>query len=125
MVSTTMLISVLMIVLGLAAYIGTGMSSLTALIPAGFGVFFGALAAVARRESARKHAMHAVALFALAGFLMTVRSFGALPDALSGGPTPRGPGAVYSQAAFAVLSGILLAMCVRSFIAARRARQVG
>jgi len=123
MQSTTMLISVLMIVLGVAGYVLTGMSSLTALIPAAFGVFFGALAAVARRESARKHAMHAVAVFALVGFLATARSLAALPNALSGGPTPRGVGAVYSQAAFAVLSGILLVLCIRSFIAARKARR--
>ncbi|MGH8187638.1 MAG: hypothetical protein ACREUC_13845, partial [Steroidobacteraceae bacterium] len=114
---------VLMIVLGVVGYVGTGMASPTALIPAVFGVLFAVLGVVARGEAARKHAMHAVAVLSLLGFLATVRSFAALPEALSGGPTLRGPGAVYSQAAFAVLSGILLALCVKSFIAARRARR--
>jgi membrane associated rhomboid family serine protease len=124
MASTTMLIGVLMIVLGVVGYVGTGMASLTALIPAVFGVLFAVLGAIARRDTARKHAMHAVAVLSLLGFLATVRSFAALPDALSGVPTPRGPGAVYSQAAFAVLAGILLALCVKSFIEARRARKI-
>ncbi len=123
MASTTMVIGGLMIVLGLAGYFGTGMASLTALIPAAFGLLFVILGAVARSEPARKHAMHAAAALSLLGFLATARSLAALPNALSGGPTPRGAAAVYSQATFALLSGILLALCVKSFIEARRARR--
>ena len=119
-----MLIGVLMIVLGLAGYFGTGTSSFTALIPAMFGLLFVVLGAVARNEGARKHAMHAAAALALIGLLATARSFAALPAALSGEPLPRGAGAVYSQAAFAVLSAILLALAVKSFIDARRARRI-
>ncbi len=124
MASTTMVIGVLMIVLGLAGYFGTGTSSFTALIPAVFGILFVALGAAARNPGARRHAMHGAAALALIGFLATVRSFAALPAAMSGAETLRGPGAVYSQAAFAVLSGILLVLCVKSFIDARRARRI-
>ena len=124
MASTTMLIGVLMIVLGVAGYFGTGTSSFTALIPAVFGILFVALGAAARNPGARRHAMHAAAALSLIGFLATARSFAALPDALSGGPTLRGPGAVYSQAIFAALSGLLLVLCVKSFIDARRARKI-
>lgn len=121
MASTTTLIGGLMIVLGLAGYFGTGMVSITALIPAFFGLVFVVLGVVARNESARRHAMHGAAALALLGFLATARSLAALPDALSGASAR--PAAVYSQAAFAVLSAILLALAVRSFIAARRARR--
>lgn len=124
MASTTIVIGVLMIVLGLAGYFGTGTSSFTALIPALFGILFVVLGAAARNPGARRHAMHAVAALSLIGFLATVRSFAALPAALSGGPTLRGPGAVYSQAIFAVLAGLLLVLCVKSFIDARRARRI-
>lgn len=119
-----MVIGALMIALGLAGYFGTGTSSFTALIPAVFGLLFVALGAAARNPGARRHAMHGAAALSLIGFLATVRSFAALPAALSGAPTLRGPGAVYSQAAFAVLSGILLVLCVKSFIDARRARRI-
>lgn len=118
-----MFIGVLMILLGLVGYFGTGTSSFTALIPAAFGLLFVILGGAARNEGARKHAMHAAAALSLVGFLATAGSFAALPNALSGGPTLRGPEAVYSQAAFALLSGLLLVLCVRSFISARRARK--
>lgn len=124
MASTTILIGVLMIVLGLAGYFGTGTSSFTALIPAMFGLLFVILGAVARNPGPRRHAMHAAAALALIGFLATARSLAALPNALSGGPTLRGPGAVYSQAAFALLSAILLVLAIKSFVDARRARKI-
>lgn len=123
MPSITVVFGLLMILLGLAGYLGTGTSSFTALIPAVFGVLFVVLGVVARNEHARKHAMHAAAALAVLGFLGTARSFAALPDVLAGEETLRGPAAVYSQAAFATLTGIFTILAVKSFVDARRARK--
>lgn len=122
MASTTVIFGVLMILLGLVGYFATGRSSFTALIPAVFGLLFVMLGVVARNEAARRHAMHAAAALGMIGFLATARSFAALPAALSGGETLRGPGAVYSQAAFATLTGVFTVLCLKSFIDARRTR---
>ena len=75
MPSTTRTLGIVLILLGLISYFGTGRVSVTALIPAFFGAVFIILAAVARSESARKHAMHAavaLALLALIGTLARV-----------------------------------------------------
>ncbi len=54
MPSTTRLTGILLIVIGVAGYQLTGRTSLTAMIPAFFGVAFVVLAWVARREAARR-----------------------------------------------------------------------
>jgi len=116
MASTTILFGLLLIVLGFGGYFLTGTSSFTALIPAAFGLLLLVLGFIARAESARKHAMHAAAAVALIGFL------GALMSLLR---TPMGlrPGAaVFSQVAMVLLTGVFVALCVKSFIDARRAR---
>ena len=66
------------------------------------------------------HVMHAALLIGLLALLGTARSLLKLPVAFDG--TAERPGAVFAQAATAVLSVIYLAVGVRSFIAARRAR---
>ena len=85
MVSVTLLFAALFVALGVGGWTLTGMESPTALIPAGFGVVFGVLAMLARKESIRKHIMHAAAMLALLGFAGSVRGLMALPGLLSGG----------------------------------------
>ncbi|MGE3809713.1 MAG: hypothetical protein AB7K24_34030, partial [Gemmataceae bacterium] len=59
-----------LILLGAGFYFGTGMSSPTALIPAGFGVGFAILGAIGMKgDTARKHAMHVAAALGLIGCL--------------------------------------------------------
>ena len=111
----------LLILLGLAGYLGSDRTSLTALIPLLFGVpleTLGVLALV--KPGARKHLMHAAATIALLGLLGTIKSLLKLPALLQGVPMER-PAAVAAQCIMAVLSLIFLALCVRSFIVARRA----
>jgi hypothetical protein len=117
MPATTRLFGILLIVLGTASYIMTGRTSVTALIPAFFGAVLVVLALVARNESARKHAMHAAVAIGLIGLLATAAR---LVPALGAGNFGRP--AVLSQLAMAVLLLIYVAMGVRSFIDARRAR---
>ena len=116
MPSTTRLTGILLIVLGVASYQLTGRTSLTAMIPAFFGVAFIALAWVARNEAARKHAMHAAVAIGLLGFLGTLRVI----PALGRGEFTRP--AVMAQLVMLVLMGIYVALGVKSFKAARRAR---
>ena len=123
MPAVTLVFAALLVVLGVGSYVGTGMSSATALIPAGFGVVLGVLGLLARKESIRKHVMHMAAMVALLGFLGAARGFAQLPALLSGGDVER-PVAVWAQVAMAVLCLTLEILYVRSFIAARRAGTV-
>ena len=119
MALTTILFGLLLVILGLVGYFGTGTSSVTALIPAFFGLLLLILGFVARAEHARKHAMHAASAVGLIGTLLAIGGLAMTP------PGVRPAMAVYSQIAMALIMGIFTALCVRSFIAARRARKAG
>ena len=117
MPSTTRYFGLILIVLGIASYMLTGRSSVTALIPALFGAVLVVCALIARRESARKHAMHAAVAVGLLGALASLAR--GIPAALSGGAARP---AVLSQLIMGVLLLIYVALGVQSFIAARKAR---
>lgn len=114
-------LGLILILLGLAAYAGSGAASWTALIPTLFGVPLAALGWLARAERFRMHAMHAAAALALLGLIGTVRGLFKLPALLTGGDLPR-PAAVWVQSIMAVLCLVFLVLCVKSFVDARRAR---
>jgi O-antigen/teichoic acid export membrane protein len=116
MASTTIVFGVLLTLLGLGGYFLTGTSSVTALIPAIFGLLLLVLGFLARSEAVRKHAMHAAAAVALVGCAGALFSLARTPTG------PRSPMAVFSQAAMVVLTAVFVGLCVRSFIDARRAR---
>ncbi|MGE3276531.1 MAG: hypothetical protein AB7O67_15565 [Vicinamibacterales bacterium] len=120
MPSTTRLVGILLMVLGLGSYVLTGRTSITALIPAFFGIIFAILAYMARRESLRRHMMHAAVAIGLIGLLATL---GRLVPALAAGGDPARP-ALLSQAAMAVILLVYVALGVKSFIDARRARKI-
>ena len=113
----TRLFGMLLIALGIGSYTFTGRTSLTALIPAMFGALFLICALIARKEAARKHAMHAAVALGLIGAIAPLAS--AIPAALNGNA---GKPAVMSEFAMSALLAIYVALGVRSFIAARRAR---
>ena len=117
MPATTRLFGLLLIVLGLASYVTTGRTSVTALIPAFVGAVFVILALVARNPAARKHVMHAAVALALLGALGTL---GRIIPAVRDGNTTRP--AVLAQIAMTVMLLVYVALGVRSFIEARRAR---
>ena len=117
MPATTRLFGFLLIVLGIASYVVTERTSVTALIPAFFGAVLVVLALVARNENARKHAMHAAVAIALIGAIASLVR--AVP-AVAGGSATRP--AVVAQLAMAVLMLVYVALGVQSFIAARKAR---
>lgn len=121
MANTSITVGVLLIVLGLWGYFGTGTTSLTALIPAVFGILLVISGVIARNPAKRKMAMHIAVVVGLLGFLGSVRGLTKIGTLLAGGDVAR-PAAVISQSIMAVLTGIFTILCVRSFIAARRAR---
>lgn len=119
MTRITILIGVLLLLLGLGVYAATGMKSVTALIPAFFGLPLLVLGLLALRDAWRKHAMHAAALVALLGFLGALAR--PLQLVVSGRPLVVSAPLV-SQFLMAILCGLLVVLAVKSFIDARRRR---
>lgn len=117
MPGTTRLFGLILIALGVVSYTLTGRTSLTAMIPAFFGAAFVICAMIARKEAARKHAMHAAVALGLIGALAALGR--GIPAAISGGVARP---AVMAQLAMGVLLVIYVALGVQSFIAARKAR---
>ena len=117
MPGTTRLFGLLLIVLGVASYVTTGRSSVTALIPAFFGAALVICALIARNEALRKHAMHAAVAIGLIGAIASLAR--GVPAALAGDASRP---AVISQLAMGVLLLVYVALGVQSFIAARKAR---
>jgi len=119
--SITIALGVALVVVGLAGYFLTGAVSLTALIPAGFGVLIALAGVVARDDRLRKHAMHAAVLVALLGFLGSIRGVLQIGDLFNG--TAARPAAVVAQTIMAVLTLGYIVMAVRSFVKARASRR--
>jgi hypothetical protein len=123
MIKTTMTIGVLLCVLGFVTYwfwaeLGGDKQSPTALIPAGFGALLVLLGAgCLMRPSMLKHFMHAAVALSLLGFLASAPMgvIGLIRKGAALGPV--------AQLIMAALTGAHVAMGVRSFIAARRARE--
>jgi hypothetical protein len=111
--------AVIFVLLGIGAYLITGAQSWTALIPSIFGLLLAIAGAVSLKSL--KHGGHIAALVGLLGFLGTAKSLGKVPALLSGETVDRAA-AVGVQASFAILSLVFVALCVKSFIDARRAR---
>lgn len=118
MARITIVFGVLLIGLGLYGYF-PDQESVTALIPSFVGGVLVICGVIALQDSARKHAMHAAVGVGLLGFLAAAGR--AIPVALSG--EIKNPKAFGVITAMAVLCGIFVALCVKSFIDARKARQ--
>lgn len=111
-------IGVLLIALGVWSYYAAPVEhrSPTALIPAAEGLLLALCGAFALSPSLRMHAMHGAAVVGTFGFFAAVGALIARH--------PHGM-ALFSMASMALLSLIFVVLCVRSFIAARRARLAG
>lgn len=122
MLTTHLLFGFILIALGVGSYLATGADSVTALIPAFAGaalVVFGLLARMG-------HVMNLIfahlavllgVVGALGGIVMGVRK-------LASGVPLDGSIAPYMQLAMGLILLVYVVFCVRSFIAARRTRQV-
>ncbi len=117
MAKLTIAYGVILVVMGLGGYFGSGRVSWTALIPAFLGIpaiLCGVIAEM--KENLRMHAMHVAVLLGIAGFA------GGVPGLrkLFSGDTGAGP---LARSILAVVSAIYVALCVKSFIDARRRRK--
>jgi len=125
MARVTYVFGVLLILVGLVGYFGTGSAHPTALIPTWFGLALvvGGILAVSPIEGRRKLFMHINvtigAVGCIGGFVEALRGYGA---ARSAGIDPDMK-ALAAKLAMAVLLLIYVNLCVRSFIQARRSRQ--
>lgn len=125
MARLTIVIATLLILLGIGSYLNASRRSaenarpsVTALIPAFVGLPILVLGLVALNPSARKHAMHGVSVLALLAFLLpTARLAMQLARGVEVNTTVFVP-----LVSMAVLSAVLLAACVQSFVAARLRR---
>lgn len=122
MPSTAIGVGLSLIMVGIAGYVWgmlDGKASVTALIPAFFGLVIALLGAFAKSsESARKHLMHAALLVALIGF--AVPAYRLLSN-LSGLTLSAG---VVAQAAMALICLMFIILGIQSFANARRSRAV-
>lgn len=119
MANITMALAAALIVLGVGGYFGSGGVSPTALIPAAFGLVLLILGIVARDPAKRKHAMHGAAMIGVLGVLGTASGMIKFVRMATGETVAR-PQAVVAQAAMFVLCLVFVALCVKSFIDARR-----
>lgn len=125
MAKVTIIFGVLLIILGLVGYFGTGSAHPTALIPTWFGAALGigGALAVSPSETRRKIFMHVNVTIGAIGMI------GAFVEALRGYGAARSAGldpdyiALASKLTMGVLLVIYVNLCVRSFIQARRSRQ--
>lgn len=123
MAKTTVTFGVILILLGIFGFVTTGSHAPTALIPAFVGLLLAIFGFLAITEDAKKRMlyMHIAVTLGLLGFLGTAKSIYDYICLLQGRQFPH-PIAVEEKAAMAVLLLIFVVLCVRSFIAARRAR---
>lgn len=121
MPTTAIIFGIILDAMGFGAYVATGAH--TSLIPAGFGtiIFFSGLFSVFIPKI-RMHLMHVAALVGLLGTAgglgMGLPKLGALIDGTAARPLATG-----MQIAMGIVCLIFLALCVKSFIDARRARK--
>lgn len=119
MTNTTIVLGIILIILGLVSFLGTGMQSVTALIPTFFGLLILALGFLARKESARKMAMHIAIVLGLLGLIGTFPGLIKLFPLLTGAEVAR-PAAVISQTIMALLLIYYLVTGIKTFIDARK-----
>lgn len=120
MPSTSIACGTLLILIGVLGYIA-GMlhqsTSMTALIPAAFGIVLFLLGVFARmNEGLRKHLMHAAVIVALLGFIATAGRLVSKLGELSYSA------AVVSQVSMALVCLLFVILAVKSFADARRNR---
>jgi hypothetical protein len=123
MAKLTIVFGTLLVLLGIIGFVATGSAHPTSLIPSGIGLLFIVFGVMANSNDSKKRMlwMHISVTVALLVFL------GMIPAALDTIRLARGaifphPIAVEEKGALALACLIYVLFCVRSFIAARRAR---
>lgn len=119
MAKITIAYGAIFILMGLYGYFGISSESITALIPAFFGIPLLVLGWLGLNEKYLKHAMHGAAVLTLLGFAGTVGGLIKFFKMLGGAEMER-PAAVTIQTIMAILCLVFLVLAVKSFIDVRR-----
>lgn len=121
MAKLTMVFGVLLVVVSLGFWVAMGRVDSAALHPAGLGVLLVLCGALANTENSKRRMlwMHLAVTVGLVGFLITgVRAVIQVVK----GTTAVNPAAFEERAVVALICLLFVALCVRSFISARRSR---
>ncbi len=123
MAKVTVLFGVLLIILGVVSFIGTGSKFPTSLIPVAFGILLTTFGGMAETPVSKRRMlfMHIAVTVGLLGFLATATSLVQVVQLFKGKLFPY-PAAIEEKAAMSLLMLIYVLLCVRSFITARRSR---
>ena len=119
MANLSIIYGIIFILMGLISYLGISSESITALIPAFFGIPMLVLGWLGLNEKWLKHAMHVAAVLMLLGFFGTVGGLIKFFKMLAGAEMAR-PSAVTVQAIMALMCLVFLIFAVKSFIDARK-----
>jgi uncharacterized membrane protein len=123
MARLTILFGIVLVLLGGFGFVATGSHFPTALIPSVVGVVLALLGFFAYTPDAKRRMlfMHIAVTIGLLGFLGTLNGVIQFIEMMGGRQFPH-PAAVEEKAAMSILLLVFVILCVRSFIAARRAR---
>lgn len=116
MAKTSMIFGAALIAIGMIGYLAGGASSVTGLIPAFFGVALLGLGWWATKGK-EKTAMHIAAVVAALGAIAPLSRI--LPGLAGGGELGL---AFWTNVIMFVVCGVFLALCIKSFMDARKAR---
>lgn len=117
------IIGILLIAVGVLGRVLTGTSSITALIPAFFGIPIAVLGWVARAPKRTKVSMHIVAVIALLGVIGTITVIPDFVTTLTSSEASGISAALLSRGAMLILCAIMLIVSVMSFVQVRRNRR--
>lgn len=121
MTAATLVTGIILTITGVVASIVSDSASMTSYIPSFVGVLLLVCWALARKESLRKHAIHAGMAIALIGALGSLMNVVQIGDLISG--DAERPMAIVASLVMFVVLGAYLVLGIRSFIAARRLRE--
>jgi uncharacterized membrane protein YjfL (UPF0719 family) len=124
MAKMTMVFGSLLVAISLGFWLTMGTSQIPALHPAGIGVLLILAGALANTENPRRRMlwMHIAVTLGLIGFLVT--GIRAAIELAHGFANVTNVAGFYERVTISLVCLIFVALCVRSFIAARRARLV-
>ena len=122
MAKLTIWFGVLIAAVGVGFWLAFGRTETAALHPAGIGVLLIVCGALASTDDAKKRMlwMHIAVTLGLISFLTT--GIRAIISLAKGTATTVNPGGFDERVVIALISLVYVALCVRSFIAARRSR---